>query len=92
MTYKPKMRISGAGSGGSGSKPHTPREAPNTLQSVVKGRILDLIAYGPIHGLVDGLKSVYLENTPVENADGTSNFEGIKLTSTSQRLNIVRRT
>ena len=79
MTYKPKMQITGAGGGGSSKKPHTPYEAPNTLQSVVKGRILDLIAYGPIYGLVDGLKSVYLEDTPVQNPDGTFNFEGIKM-------------
>ena len=79
MTDKPKMQISGAGGGGSDKKPHTPYEAPNTLQSVVKGRILDLIAYGPIHGLVNGLKSVYLEDTPVQNDDDTFNFEGIKL-------------
>lgn len=71
--------ISGSGGGSSGGKTHTPVEAPNTLRSVVKGRILDLIAFGPVKGLKDGLRSVYLDGTPVENADGTKNFEGITL-------------
>lgn len=71
-------RIFGAGGGG-GGKTHTAVEAPNTLRSVVKGRILDLIAFGPIKGLRNGLKSVYLDGTAVENEDGTTNFDGIKL-------------
>lgn len=71
-------RISGAGGGG-GKKPHTPVEQPNNLQSFIRGRILDLLAYGPIKGLVNGLQSVYLDDTPVENPDGTLNFEGIDL-------------
>lgn len=74
------IEIFGAGGGGaSDSKSKTPVEQPNTLQSVVKGRILDLIAYGPIYGLVDGLKSVYLDDTPVMNADGSYNFQGITI-------------
>lgn len=72
-------RIFGAGGGGGGQDTHTAVEAPNTLRSVVKGRILDLIAFGPIKGLKDGLKSVYLDGTPVENPDGSTNFSGIKL-------------
>ena len=74
--HNQQMRIHGAG-GGSKGKAHTPVEAPNTLQSAVKGRILDLLAYGPIFGLVDGLKSVYLDSTPVQNPDGTNNFSGV---------------
>lgn len=70
--------IRGAG-GGKQEKAHTPVEAPNTLQAFVRGRILDLIGYGPIKGLVNGLKSVYLDSTPVQNADDTFNFEGVTL-------------
>lgn len=75
------VEISGAGGGKSSGKAHTPTEAPNTLQSSIKGRILDLIAYGPIYGLADGLKSVYLDKTPVMNADGSYNFTGVKMTT-----------
>jgi predicted phage tail protein/uncharacterized coiled-coil protein SlyX len=72
--------IQGSG-GGSGKKQHTPVEEPNTLRSKVRARILDLVAYGPIKGLVNGLRSVYLDGTPVENADGTLNFQGITVTT-----------
>lgn len=74
------LRIQGSGGGSKPKKSQTPVEAPNTLQSHIKGKIIDLIAYGPIKGLRDGLKSVYLDNTPVQNADGTMNFSGIDLT------------
>lgn len=72
------LTIHGAGGGGGGSsKQRTPKEAPNTLRSVSKGRILDLIAHGPIHGLVNGLQSIYLDDTPLQNPDGSFNFEGV---------------
>lgn len=71
--------IRGSGGGGKQEKAHTPVESPNTLQSRVRGRILDLLAYGPIKGLVNGLKSVYLDSTPVQNEDGSFNFDGVTL-------------
>lgn len=71
------LTIHGAGGGGKSSKQRTPKEAPNTLRSVSKGRILDLIAHGPIHGLVNGLQSIYLDDTPLQNPDGSFNFEGV---------------
>lgn len=64
----------GKGGGGSSS---TPIEAPNTLQSASTARLIDLIGEGPIVGLVDGLKSVYLDDTPLQNKDDTFNFKGI---------------
>lgn len=72
--------VKGAGGGGGKKQSaRTPVEAPNTLQAFVRGRILDLIAFGPIKGLVNGLKSVYLDSTPVQNADDSYNFEGVTL-------------
>lgn len=73
--------LSGAGGGGKQPKTRTPVEQPNTLQANMRGRLLDLLAYGPIKGLVDGMKSVYLEDTPVQNSDGTLNFQGLTLTT-----------
>ena len=46
-------------------------------------RVLDLVSEGPIEGLVDGLKSVFLDDTPVQNSDGTLNFSGLILQSVS---------
>jgi predicted phage tail protein len=52
-------------------------EAKDSLQSKATLSILDLLGEGPIGGLVNGLKSVYLNDTPIENADGTKNFQGL---------------
>jgi len=62
----------GGGKGGGGS--HTPTEADDTLQSVQFATVLDLISEGEIQGLEDGNKSIFLEDTPVQNADGSDNF------------------
>lgn len=72
--------IRGAGGGGKdsgGGSSHVPSEAPNTLRSKQVARVLDLVCEGPIEGLVDGLRSVYLDDTPVMNPDGTRNFAGV---------------
>ena len=72
-------RVAGSGGGGGGGKggggsSHTPTEADDTLQSVQFANVLDLISEGEIQGLDDGNKSIFLEDTPIENADGSSNF------------------
>ena len=72
------QRIAGAGGGGGGKggggSTHTPTEADDTLQSIQFGTVLDLISEGEIQGLEDGNKSIFLQDTPVQNADGTNNF------------------
>ena len=69
--------ITGAGGGGKGGGGggHTPTEADDTLQSVQHASVLDLISEGEIEGLENGNKSIFLEDTPVENSDGSSNFK-----------------
>ena len=52
-------------------------ESKDSLQSKAVLTLLDLIGEGEIGGLVDGLKSVYLNDTPIQNADGTFNFQGV---------------
>ena len=68
--------IAGAGGGGGkgGGGGHTPTEADDTLQSHQFATVLDLISEGEIQGLENGNKSIFLDNTPVENSDGSSNF------------------
>ena len=71
--------IQGAG-GGSGKRGgggnRTPTEADDTLQSVQFGNVLDLLSEGEIQGLDDGLKSIFLDDTPLQNALGQNNFSG----------------
>lgn len=60
---------------------HTPVEAPNTYNSAQVMRLVQAVCEGPIGGFANGdahpLKSVYLNNTPIQNADGSYNFKGI---------------
>jgi hypothetical protein len=51
-----------------------PYDAPDSLRSTQRAEIVDLLGEGQIGGLVNGLKSIYLDGVPVENADGTRNF------------------
>lgn len=64
------------GKGGGGSA-RTPVEEPNTLRSTSLARVVDLISEGPIVGLANGLKSVYLDDTPLQNEDDSTNFSGV---------------
>ena len=67
----------GAGGGKGGGSAHVPHEAKDTLKSSAVARVLDLLSEGEIEGLVDGAKSIYLDGTPLENPDGSLNFEGV---------------
>lgn len=74
--------IEGAGGGGGkggggGGEQRTPKESPNTLRSAATARVIDLISEGPIVGLANGLQSVFLDETPLQNADGSYNFNGV---------------
>lgn len=64
---------------GGSSKPRPAVEAPDSLHSTATARVLDLLSEGPIGGLVDGLRSVYLDETPIQAADGSMNFSGVTL-------------
>lgn len=66
----------GGGKGGGGST-RTPQEAPNTLRSKSYVKIVEVLAEGEIEGLVNGLQSIYLDDTPLQNEDGTFNFSDV---------------
>ena len=66
-----------SGGKGEGGAQRTPVESPDTLKSSSKARVLDLLCEGEIQGLVDGLKSVYLDGVAIQNPDGTFNFTGV---------------
>lgn len=69
--------IKGSGGGKSGGDARAPVEAPDSLRSKQYARVLDLISEGEIEGLSDGLKSVYLDGTSVQNIDGSFNFTNV---------------
>jgi len=68
--------IQGAGGGKGGGNNSGGTEADDTLQSIQFANVLDLVSEGEIQGLDDGNKSIFLDNTPVQNPDGTNNFSG----------------
>ncbi|GEP05571.1 TipJ family phage tail tip protein [Methylobacterium oxalidis] len=68
-------KTSGSKTGGGANVPK------DTLFTNATVRLVDLLGEGEINGIVGGLKGVYLNNTPIENADGSRNFQGISLDS-----------
>lgn len=68
----------GGGKGGGGSA-RVAQEAPDSLRSKAYARVVDLVCEGEIEGLAAGLQSVYLDDTPIQNPDGSYNFTGITL-------------
>ena len=76
-----KIIGSGGGGGKGGGGDRTPYTAPDSLDSKSFANVLDLVSEGEIEGLKDGLKSVFLNNTPLQNSDGTYNFEDVSLQS-----------
>jgi hypothetical protein len=67
---------SGKGGGG-GSSQRTPTEAGDNLNSTQYAQVLDLLSEGEIQGLKNGLQSIFLNNTPLQNANGSYNFQNV---------------
>ena len=85
--------VIGAGGGGKGGAggARTPTEEKDNLDSKQFAKVLDLISEGEIEGLVDGAKSIYLNDTPLQAADGSYNFKDVAYevrTGTSSQTNI----
>lgn len=71
------MTIHGAKKGG--GKQRQPIIAPDSAQSKTFISIMYGLGEGEIAGLADGYKSVYLDDTPLQNDDGEFNFAGVKV-------------
>ena len=65
------------GSSGSGPQTYTPTEAADTLNSTQYANIIDLISEGEIQGLKNGHKSIFINNTPLQNQDDSYNFNNV---------------
>ncbi|HHU8422757.1 TPA: phage tail protein [Escherichia coli] len=77
---KKKLPLFIAGAGGkksSKSSSRTPVEADDTVNSRAMAAILDLLGEGVIGGLVNGARSIFIDDLPIVNEDGSSNFSGI---------------
>jgi hypothetical protein len=67
----------GGGKGGGGGETYTPTEAGDSLNSAQYAQVVDLISEGEIEGLKNGLQSIFLNDTPLQNANGTFNFQNV---------------
>lgn len=79
-------RIYGAGGGGGkggqrGSTPDPPEVDRDNLESTQYVKIVDLISEGEIQGLRDGFQSMFLNGTPIQNRNGSFNFQGLTIDS-----------
>jgi predicted phage tail protein len=66
--------ITGSGGGGGkdgGGSGRVAQEDSDNLQSKSYAQVLDLVSEGEIEGLVYGLRSVFLDGTPLMAEDGT---------------------
>lgn len=72
--------LSIVGAGGKGSTAgRTPVESPDSLRSISYAKTIVLLAEGELRGLVNGYQSVYLQGTPLQNSDGTFNFQNVSV-------------
>jgi predicted phage tail protein len=74
MSNKDWIRGAGGGKGGSGG---APKEDDDTLFSESKARVIDLLSEGEIVGLLNAEKSIYLNETPLQDSAGGSNFDDV---------------
>jgi predicted phage tail protein len=65
------------GGKGGEKKPYTPVETPNNLLSVAYGKVLIAVAEGELAG-TPSPQDIFLDGTPLANADGSRNFGGVK--------------
>lgn len=73
----------GKGGGGGGGSGRVAQESPDSLRSIAYASVLDLVSEGEIEGLANGLKSVYFDETPLQNDNGSFNFTGATIVSTT---------
>jgi hypothetical protein len=57
----------------------TPTVERDSLQSSQYVTVLDLLSEGEIQGLKNGLQSIFLNNTPIQNPNGTLNFQNVTI-------------
>ena len=59
-------------------KPRQPVIAPDSAQSITRAKIQYGLSEGEVEGLANGLQSVYLDDTPLQNPAGGWNFERVQ--------------
>ncbi|HKR40096.1 MAG TPA: phage tail protein, partial [Paraburkholderia sp.] len=83
MNTRSLVPVIGAGGGGGGGKgggggggSRSPQESPDSLRSIQYARVINLICEGETEGIVGGPRGIFIEDTPLQNPDGSWNFVG----------------
>lgn len=74
---RPPLRGAGGKGGGGGGS-----ESADTLRTAQVAELVDLLGEGEIEGLTNGLRSIYFDGVPLQNADSSFNFEGVQVVFT----------
>ncbi|MFA9261797.1 MAG: phage tail protein [Undibacterium sp.] len=74
--FDKELIVAGAKSGG-GGKGKSGGDDNNTLRSKARARLVEVISEGECGGLVNGAKSIFFEQTPIQNADNSYNFKNV---------------
>ncbi|NBR22756.1 MAG: host specificity protein J [Micrococcales bacterium] len=69
----------GGGKDGGSVQQHTPVTAADNLESTQYALLVDLISEGEIEGLKNGYKSIFINNTPLQNTDNSFNFQNVSV-------------
>lgn len=67
--------IKGAKAGEKSPKP--PYISPDTVSSIAYYKLLYILSEGEIAGPVDGLRSIYLDDTPIMDSNGNLNYQNV---------------
>ncbi len=71
------QRLDIHGAKGGESKPKSPVEAPDSLQSTNLAKILIAVGEGEFEGTPTA-RDIFLDNTPIQDASGNYNFTNVK--------------
>lgn len=82
------FNLAGAGGGkGGGGSTRAPHEAPDSVRSKAYARTKEVVSEGPIKGPIDAAgvaldpenygKAIFLDETPLQNSDGSFNFKNV---------------
>lgn len=69
----PQLAVVGRGGGKGGGQSND----DNTIRTRARARFIEALSEGPIHGLVNGERSIYFDQTPLMNEDGSYNFKDV---------------
>lgn len=78
---------SGGGGKGGGGSTRVAKEAPNTLKSRSYAKIVEVLCEGEIEGLVNGAESIFLDDVPLQNSNGTYNYDDVVVETREGTLN-----